>query len=128
MSHCFHYVGYRDLFRQVESFVQAFARPISVAQFLGSQQDHLTLLPLTLAHELLPFFVSSDTEKSQRTLVGHGFVGIRAGEYHAIGANARRVSREKNDSVNPVFSFCSRVRYSLTPARHISSALRRKCM
>ena len=86
-----HDVGEGNFCGKVEGIVEAFARPVGVAQFFRGQQNHAAALALALAHELLPLFVGRDAEKSQRARLRHG-VHVAAGlrEYHG---ERRRVNQ-----------------------------------
>ncbi len=50
----------------IEDIVQAFARPIGIAEFLGRKQEHAAALALAFAHEFLSLFVGGDAEKGER--------------------------------------------------------------
>jgi hypothetical protein len=80
MSDCLHDVGEGNLRRKVKGIVEAFARPVGVAQFFRGEKNHAAALALALPHELLPLLVSGDAEESQRPGVRHGVllaVGVR---------------------------------------------------
>ena len=66
-----HNVGDGNLFRKIVGLVEAFARPVGVAQFLRRQQEHTASLPLALAQEFLALFVGGDAKQRQRPRVGH---------------------------------------------------------
>ena len=71
MRNCIHDVSQGNLFRKVKSIVEAFARPVGSAQFLGRKQDYVTALALALAHEFLSLFVRRNAQKGQRARVRH---------------------------------------------------------
>jgi len=53
--------------RHVEDFVDALRRPVrGFHQAFGRKQEHCSALSLTLAQELVPFFVARDAQDSER--------------------------------------------------------------
>ncbi len=63
VRHSPHNVGERNFGGEIERVVEAFARPVGIAQLLRRKQEHAAALALALAHELLSFFVGGDAEK-----------------------------------------------------------------
>ena len=61
----FYDFGDRQFGGNIEDVVQAFARPIGIAEFLGRKQKHAAALALALAHEFLPLFVGGDAKKGE---------------------------------------------------------------
>ena len=58
-----HNIGEGNFGGKIECFVQAFARPVGVAQLLRRKQEHAAALALALAHELLSFFVGRNAQE-----------------------------------------------------------------
>ncbi len=85
MGHRSDDIGQSNFLGKVKRIVEALARPVGIAQFLGGQQEHAPALALALAHELLAFFVGRDAEDGQRTRVRHGLeFGSGVGGYHDV--------------------------------------------
>ena len=66
VSDRFYDLGNGELGGNVEDVVQALARPIGIAEFLGRKQEHAAALAFALAHEFLSLFVGRDAEKGKR--------------------------------------------------------------
>src|SRR5712691_714280 len=72
MRHGRHNVSERNLCRQVEGVIQAFPRPIRIAQLLRGEQKYTAALTLALAHELLSLLVGRNAQEGQRARFRHG--------------------------------------------------------
>jgi hypothetical protein len=63
----------RKLSGKVECVIQAFARPVGIAQLFSRQQKYMATLALTLAHKVLSLFVRRNAEQGQWARFRHEY-------------------------------------------------------